>query len=199
MTMKTQFEPLSRSPKYPENAYMTFLFSHGEAEELTVYPISTIYTNLNEVSAFAREFQENLEKGEEQQKSIFESAAIIPIHFVTLFELKPEYWQNPSVHFDASDRAKQFIHVLSHPTFFTLLVTPSRKNEKDEEFIATIPYPITATDRDIERFMTLTDFPVDQSAKYAAIYAFGSPMQYNWETGVMSMPQEKFSPIVQSN
>lgn len=114
--------------------------------------------------------------------NIVDTSVIVPITLQRLYPLKREFWENPSVHYDAFDRLKGFWNAVERPNFYQLLVTPLWVN-KELFFHAAIPFYVSSTDRDIESFMLTSDYPVDERAKFAALYTLGIPLRFNWKTG----------------
>ncbi|MDX1372887.1 MAG: hypothetical protein R3321_10475, partial [Nitrososphaeraceae archaeon] len=153
-----------------------------------IYPIGPIYISLNnaikDVITFHKSFKHN------KLVRINKDLLIFPITLNKTYPLKKEYWSNPSIRYSQFDRLKQFSKILSNYNFYNLIVTPLNYQNLTL-LISAIPFPITATDRDIGNFMMKSDFPVDETAKDAANYSIEEPISYNYNTGKLSSSKSK--------
>lgn len=172
--------PLSRTPVYPPSAFVGFIMLTTKNGATTAYPLNRMYTANADFFADAGEHQETIAT---PGVTISDVGIILPLEFSRIWELKPEYWNDPSVHFGHMDRSKLFSASLSAPAFYDVLVTPSGMKEGTELFSAAMPIPAGNTDRVIEQFMRTSDYPVDEEAKYAAVYTPGMPFGINIRTG----------------
>ena len=168
--------------RYPKDAYIAGAFLIDEKGEVTtVYPFDSVYNSLGEVSEQCRssfEFNKTINEG----WNIHEITIVLPIVFEKHFPLKPEYVVTPPATIKDHHRVALFNEAFTALPLFKLLVTPLfNPYKKAWHFNAAIPFKITASaDREIESFMLNSDYPVDERAKYAAIYIFGKPIRYNW-------------------
>lgn len=105
---------------------------------------------------------------------------IMPVLFHSYVPLKRIYWNDPWITFDPEMRADEFARILDYSDFYRILVTPSLTEKKEEVFAAATPFYKTAKDKDIENFMLTTDFPVDETAKFAALYEPQKPFELEW-------------------
>ncbi len=112
---------------------------------------------------------------------------LLPVVFYSLYPLKRKYWCKSSLS-RKIDRSRWFWLVADNPKPYMLLATPAFFDKKsgEWEFSAALPLPLTASDGDIEKLIMGFDYPVDEKAKYAALYIFGKPLKFNWRTGEMS-------------
>ena len=167
---------------YPKEAFVAGAFILDEKRKVrTIYPFDLTYDSLEAVSSQfrnAHEFNKSLNQG----WSIHEISIVVPITFQKLIPLKPEYWQSPIAAYDDYHRTALFNQALTALPLFKLLVTPIfNVHEKLWHFNAAAPFKMTAKNSEIESFMLNSDYPVDERAEYAAIYAFGNPIRYNWK------------------
>lgn len=169
----------TRIPVYPNRAFMVY-FTLSDSDMKFHYPASQIFTTLAEVSNEAKLLMEIISM--RNNLELNSVASILPITLDKLFPLKEQYWHNPNLHYDYFQRMDLFLRMLDMHEFYKLLVTPLHDKNK-EIFVSAAPFYITATEADIEKFMLLSDFPVDETAKFAAIYKIGAVQQLNWQTG----------------
>jgi len=180
MNKKTSTDFCSQEPNFPEHGFMTFLFIMHQENTLGVYPLITLFTSMSEVGPTIEEI---LDKANPEDGAVIsESAIVVPVTFLSRYPLRREFWTNPSHHFDDDNRIKEFMPILTKYQFYQLLVTPASYKKEAWIFHATIPFLISMPGSFVENFMLLSDWPVDQSAKSAGIYAFGQPQRYNWKT-----------------
>ncbi len=181
----------SLTPDYPKIAYMIFLNPIKGARLLDPYPMAFIYRTLEEVTEVATEATKEIQ--ESAQFTIRQHVLLLPIHFSSLFTLRREFWQDPTHHYDSLDRMKTFQKVANAPQFYKLLVTPTYLDENGKWHLnATLPLYQNADKKIIERFMFHSDQSVDERAKFAAVYTFGTPTRFNWETRQISAIKKRF-------
>lgn len=178
----------SRTPQFPLRAYIVYFFMSEENKMSMVYPLESIYKTVSEIQSAAQNYAAALE--EKDTMDIVHTAVIIPINFDRLYNLKQEFWDNPILHYDEIDRMRAFLHVAEKPQLYKLVVTPMWY-EEELHLSAAIPFYISSADSEIDKFMFTSDYPVDERAKYAAIYTLGTPLRLNWKTGEISELTEK--------
>lgn len=167
-------------PRYPLKAYIVYYHLKDGFLPKLYYPIGPIYTDISTIIREAQLFEQNISR--QTNFVVDEKAVVAPLKLERLYELKRTFWENPQLHYDQFHRIDLFTQVLRNFAFYKLVVTPLTYQGKTY-FISSIPFPVTSTDEDIEKFMLFSDFPVDQQAKYAAIYSFDKPLRFNWRTG----------------
>lgn len=168
---------------FPENALLLFLLIHDHKKLKILYPIGPIYNSIHDILADSRYFG-NLTSGEDGL-SLSEEALILPIKMEKLYPLEKRFWLTPQVNYSHLDRLELFSRVVSNHSFFKLIVTPLTYGKKTL-FMSAFPYYSTADDKIVETFMLTSNFPVDQKAKFAAIYNFETGVHLNWRTGIIS-------------
>jgi hypothetical protein len=183
--------PCSRVPVYPTTAFAGLITLTPTGGRAAVYPLSRLYTAQSDFIGDALNHQETIATPD---VAIGDVGFIIPLTFDRLWELKEEYWTDPTVHFGHMDRAHLFTAAILTPDFFSMLVTPNGYTKGKDILSAAMPVPASRTDSVVEQFMRSSDFPVDEEAKYAAVYTIGSPVGINIKTGELVHPL----PLVQT-
>ncbi len=170
----------SVTPQFPKEAFMAFMHLTYEQHTVAFVPLHFIFTSLAQVQESAGQLEEQTTT----TRVIVENHAIfLPLIFEELFPLKRAYWENPLVTYSNDSRLTLFTNALTHFPLYKVLVTPWKLTKKREEFASAIPFYRSATDSDIQKFMLTSDFPVDEKAKYSALYTLGEPFAADWETG----------------
>lgn len=178
------------TPDFPPEAYMVFLNPIKGARILQPYPMAFIYKSLDEVNEVITQAVQEIQTSNEF--NVKQHSLLLPIHFHTLYPMRREFWQSPSHHYDSLDRMRTFQQVATTPELFKLLVTPTYLDENGKWHLnATLPFFQTSDEKLIEQFMFHSDQSVDKRAKFAALYTFGKPTQYNWETQEISVIKTK--------
>lgn len=172
----------SRAAKFPQKAYMHYVFYSTKEEIIMIYPFESIYKDMDELRHDMIDYIDMWMEEKANGIEIVDSSLIVPITFDKLYPLQKNFWDDPTLHYDAFARLKSFWNAAEKPSLYQLVVTPSWSGKK-LVFHAAIPFFVSATDADIGRFMLTSDYPVDERAKYAAIYQFGTPLRFNWKTG----------------
>lgn len=176
---------------FPENALLLFLLIHDHKKLTILYPIGPIYNSIQDILSDSRYFG-NITSGEDGL-SLSEEALILPIKLEKLYPLEKRFWLTPQINYSHLDRLELFSRVASNHSFFKLIVTPLTYGKKTL-FMSAFPYYTTANDKIVETFMLTSNFPVDQKAKFAAIYNFEKGVHLNWHTGIIS--ELRYSQIV---
>jgi hypothetical protein len=172
----------TKSYPYPLKALITYFYMLEDRVNL-FYPTTKIYTSITEINEEARFIHEMLP--EDDSITLMETAIVIPLNLERLYPLRETFWQKPTIHYDHGHRLRLFMQALDNLSFYKLVVTPITSNNKTI-FVGAIPIFAHAPDRAIETFMLNSDFPVDESSKFAAIYEFGEPLNLNLKTGTAS-------------
>jgi|SRR3990167_9364055 len=192
--MAEEIEYCTLTPDYPNTAYMIFLNPIKGARVFDPYPMTFIYRSLDEVSQVVQEAVKEIQNLGEL--SVLQHVMLLPLRFVSHYPLRREFWQNPSHHYDSLDRLRTFQPLAKTPQFYKLLVTPTFLDDYGKWHLnATLPLYLSMNESVIEQFMYHSDQSVDERAKCAAIYTFGKPMQYNWETQKVADIRDKRSPF----
>ncbi|MBI4097072.1 MAG: hypothetical protein HY428_01520 [Candidatus Levybacteria bacterium] len=190
--MAEKIEYCTLTPDYPDTAYMIFLHPIKGARVLDPYPMTFLYRSLDEVSQVVQEAVREIQGTGELD--VLQHVMLLPLCFASLYPLRPEFWQNPSQHYDSMDRLRTFQPLVKTPLFYKLLVTPTFLDENGKWHLnATLPLYLSMNESIIEQFMSHSDQSVDERAKCAAIYTFGDPMRYNWETQKVAAIKSKRS------
>jgi hypothetical protein len=169
----------SKSFAYPLKAYTAYFYILEENISL-YYPTTKIYTSITEIINEAKLIEQILPS--DQDLVIKESAIIVPLNLQRLYPLKEIFWQKPTIHYDHGHRLRLFMKALDYLSFYNLVVTPITSNS-NTFFVGALPILTHAPDKTIENFMLYSDFPVDETSKFAAIYEFGKPLTLNLDTG----------------
>jgi hypothetical protein len=185
----------TRIPNYPQKAFIAFSLILNEDKPFMFYAYEPIYTTLTQFQADSQNLRKDINLN---KLKLSDHAIFIPINFKELFELKPTYWDNPTNHYDISERFPLMFSLLKNSLLYQILVTPSGIHQETEFFKAAIPLFVNAKPNDIEKFMFLSDYPVEVTAKYAALYTSNSPIGINWITGTI-LPPEAIIQIPNSN
>jgi hypothetical protein len=162
---------------FPERAYIEYLKGRDARGGEYMFPMFFVLTEIQDVRTDAE-----LIMSQDSEVEIDETAILLPVHFVRFFPLEKRFWSKPTVHYDTSIRVSLFSHLLKRSTLYSLLVTPTSEKGK-EKFAAAVPFYGNGDDRSLERFMALSDFPVDTAARNAAVYSVSEPITVNWKTG----------------
>lgn len=168
-----------RDLDFPKDAFMVFMTCGKGGSVEYIYPMRCIYSDVTEFQQDAEAVVESFEFGD----SVLQYSILVPITLSCNFQLKRAYWKHPAVHYADIERIKLLVSAVNLYPLHKLLVTPYLHNRKNQLFAAAIPFRKTASLRDVEQFMYLSDFPVDPSSKRAAIYELERPIGFNWQTG----------------
>jgi len=180
----TSNDSCSITPDFPRSGYLLllFIFDSEENEILGLYPLESIFTDLDEGARAAQEIRKLEEEVEHIQ--IPDECLLIPIKYKSKYPMRKEHWEKPSVTYDAFDRMKLFLTAARQPSLYSLLVTPGSYINEKWLFHASLPF--TGKREVVENFMYMSDLPVDERAKYSAIYSMGEKMRFNFETREIS-------------
>lgn len=168
----------SRIPLYPKSAFMVYFRLSDDTSKFH-YPVTQLFTSLTQMRDEAKVLSEII-----TQRNTLEvdpTAVILPVVLDELFPLKEEYWKSPHVHYDYYQRMDLFLRVLNLPSFFRILVTPIHEKNR-EIFVSACPFYAHTGNKLVEKFMLYSDFPVDETAKFAALYRTMKPKEIDWQT-----------------
>jgi hypothetical protein len=168
----------SVDPKYPISGYVVMLMVTTSQNNTVMYPLYQIYTSLDEVVVDIEEYKKILTEGESVSQ-VSDICFLFPLTFDRRYSLTREFWMNPDIAYTPSHRISAFMQVISKPELFSLLVTPSKQNRR-WRFMAALPLFTNQDDASVRQFMLHSDWPVDESAKYAAVYRIEKMQVYNW-------------------
>ena len=174
----------SVTPVFPKEAYLTIvMFADRNTLKLTaIYPLETIDEQLESVCAYARDVVPKLEEGNPDYVAM-RTITVFPLVFDRNYPLRREFWESPDVDFSPSSRVNQFAKISKLPEAYDVLVTPSGKTKRVWILRAATAFLKNTSDAAIEQFMLHSNWPVMQTAKYAAIYHLQKPIFLDWETG----------------
>ncbi len=168
-----------RDVTFPTEAYMGYVTILKGEEILLFYPLDSIFTSFEEYQVSVKQFAQQFSV---DGLAVSDTGLLAPITFQKRFPLKEEYWQKPTTEYTTEQRVRLFGSAANLHQMYKVLITPSITAKK-ARLHAAIPFFISATDTDVAQFMYTADFPVDESAKDAAIYMLDKPVPLNWVTG----------------
>lgn len=171
-----------REPIFPVTAFMAFMTVTTEPELSSLYPFEYLYTDL---AAFEKEAESFTDHFAAENLNVSEEALLVPLTFLKNVPLKPKYWKKSknNRYYHTNQRMQLFNSMLKAPLLYSVLVTPSGFVEKKTEFFSVaIPIPQHSITPAVEQFMMQSDYPVESSAKSAALYSPGKPFGINWRS-----------------
>ncbi len=170
-----------REPKFPVHGFMGMIPILDDDKELfTIFPTSLIYKEMNQ---FLNQINQTMLALQKRNITIAQICPLVSLTLMKTVPLKREYWQKPQIHLSETERCGLFHRVLLFPQLHTILATPGGQEKQCDLIQATIPLTKPTADSIIEQFMRLTDFPVDQTAKLAAVYNIENIMAINITNG----------------
>lgn len=188
MKERKNIQYCSKNYPYPVKAFTTFFYVLNDSSML-YYPTTRIYTSINDIAGEG-DFVENTFPDRENM-ALSDTAIALPLDLERLYPLKKDFWAKPTLHYDHLHRLKLFMKMLEQSDFYRLVVTPI-KNSGEISYVGALPIMSNTPDSVIEQFMMTSDFPVEETAKFAAIYKVGKPMTINWRTNeAISLYKEK--------
>lgn len=203
-------------PDFPDKAFMVLLFleDYLTKEAKMLFPLDSLYQSLAEASESIANLADDFKPGKDKKGNdliVGSTALVLPISFSSFFPLKKKYWRdlgaskNTKVlsrsRTEIDDRFHAFIKATENPRLYILLVTPAYFEDEENKwyFSSSYPFNISVSDQEIEKFMCLSSQSVDERAKNAAIYSFGSLMKFDWISGEVSeIPHSKQPSIILS-
>lgn len=168
-----------RDVSFPEEAFVGFVTIIKGEDILMFYPLDAIFANFEEYKKAAQQFTKQFSIPD---LAVSDTGLLMPIVFTEKFPLKRDYWQEPTIEYTTQQRVKLFAGAANVHTLYKLLVTPSSTGKR-HALNAAAPFFTSATPAHIETFMYTSDFPVDETAKDAAIYTMDRPFGINWIAG----------------
>lgn len=176
----------SLEPEFPAKAYLLYFFILHQDQLMGMVPLEPIFT----LPAGASEAVQNMLNQFDTMKEVVtipHECLLIPLTRHGLFPLRKEFWKKPALTYDYHARVKTFSGVSDHPSFYSLLVTPSVFDDMTKEWHlnAAIPLDTPEDTKTIEQFMFNSDYVVEPRAKHAGIYTMGEKIRFNWETQEM--------------
>lgn len=168
-----------RSVSFPEEAYVGYVTILKNEQILMFYPLDQIFASFDEYQKAAKKFTKEFSI---QDLAVSDTGLLMPIVFTEKFPLKREYWQEPTISYTTQQRVKLFAGAANVHMLYKLLVTPSSL-VKRPALNAAATFYTSATPAHIETFMYTSDFPVDETAKHAALYTMDRPFGINWIAG----------------
>lgn len=174
-------------PIFPKEGFVVLVFIFKDDTIIGLEALSKLFLSPYEASEqIKKEIIQMVDSKEEITATIAPDGVIIPVHFLSLYPLRREYWENPVVHYDIVDRTRLFNEVMKATTEYQLLVTPQYVDEEGIQFLdVAFPFDDIETMKSVEMFMRTSDQVVDQRAKSAAIYTFGKKQKFNWMSGIV--------------
>lgn len=170
-----------RSPSFPSQGLVGIIPIVDDQDNIyAAYTASELYENTEE---FLKQTYETGQALQKKKIQIADICVIMNISFAKLVQLKPEYWQNPSINYRDVDRAMIFAESIRYPGLYSVLVTPAGRKKRHDILHATIPLLRSNETEQLDKFMKLSDYPVDQTAKSAAIYNIDMIMGISLKNG----------------
>lgn len=175
---KTPAKYCYRKPKFPANGFVEVLWVLKGSHRL-IYPLPQLFTNFSQMRDITAKL---VSASDPDEMFVEDQVLIVPLKFERFFPLKAEYWGKSVVKYDWLERSKQFAKMIRESGAFNLLVTPAGRIGQTDVFATPLPFLATTSDSDLDVFMKLSDYPVDTSAKYCAIYSVGEHFGFNLKT-----------------
>ncbi len=174
----------SKTPVFPKEAYVTVvLFADRKSQELTaIYPLESIDETLESACSYAQDVIPKLEAGNPEYAAM-RTMSVFPLVFDRTYPLRREFWESPDVEYSPASRVSQFAKISKFPEAYDVLVTPSGILKRKWILRAATALLRQTPDAVIEQFMLHTNWPVLQTAKYAALYHVHKPIFLDWQTG----------------
>lgn len=192
MVKKKDIQYCTEDVPYPLKAYVVALFCTSESELKIIWPLTTLQSDYKDIVKSVRTFQKQV-TGKKNGIILPDICFVMPVLFTRKYPLRKEFWQKPSNPYETSQRLSSFVHAIDKPLLYSLLVTPM-KYRNSWRYAAALPIPNSTSDSVIEQFMKTSDWPVEESAKDAAIYSFSTVIIYNWveerEENIVKVQQE---------
>lgn len=167
-----------RTPKFPKASYLVFVLIKVGEEVVHLHPFYLLEKSLSEIAMDVRLIRDEYES---EDFLIDDVVIVIPLTFHSFFPLKRSFWKRPSLPYTPDMRANEFAKILEYEDLFRILITPSLTEVNEEVFAAAMPFYKNTSEKDIERFMYMSDFPVDETAKFAALYEPQKPFDFKWK------------------
>lgn len=164
------------APPYPLHGYIAFAWIKN-SDYQACYPLDLIHATLPDVYLQVEEFEKEISGDVVMDDSI----VIMPISLRSLFPLEARFWQKPKIHYDSTDRVKLLLISLEYYRWHQVVVIP-KIYQDTAYFSAVVATPISGDAKNIESFMLLSDYPVDEQLSCAGIYALKKPFAVNWKT-----------------
>ncbi|MDO8658290.1 MAG: hypothetical protein Q7K55_06105 [Candidatus Levybacteria bacterium] len=171
---------LTLDPSYPSAAFVCFFIIRNNSGEKCPIPMERIYTSIDLIM---HELKRCIKEYAKMNYNILERMLLMPIALSKRIPLKREYWQKPTEHYDFLNKFLAFIKIFNEKVIDKkLLVTPCFHNVKKDSWIFNATLPFLENEEDIiEKVMLTSDIPVDESAKYTAVYNIGNFIIYDWK------------------
>jgi hypothetical protein len=173
---KKSIKHLSREFDFPKNAYVCFLWILTRDRVKIPIPYQYIFTDVEKFREIALNLSAELSQA---SVVILDQSVIVPLKLEELYPLKRKYWKRPTVEYGQWEQMQTFLKALRYWDAYKLVVTPIGVIDNTEYFSPAIPLLVSNIENDIEYFMQNSKHPVDETAKYAAIYSMGKPIGYD--------------------
>src|SRR5258708_24730045 len=108
-------------PAFPAKAFIVILFLLDGDELVNIFPTYEMFTTLEQASTCVTDLVAVL-KEEVPGIEIADVCSLLPMKFSSTYQLKPEYWHNPSIPFTSTERAKLFLPLVTNYDFYQLLI-----------------------------------------------------------------------------
>lgn len=172
----------SLTPQYPDSAFILFLFVLHQDDVVGIVPLDAIYETTDQAAEAAKQVFGQLHGTD--QIIIPEECLIVPISRQSLYALREDFWQKPTISYTQEMRVHAFEPVAALPEMYALLVTPYTYDDAQKTWYlnAALPFLPTHEKQTIETFMNTSDQVVEPRATHAAIYTIEKKMRFNWKT-----------------
>ncbi len=166
---------------YPKQAYITYLLIMRQDKKNFFLPLYDLYADFEPIEQYVRNFIAEM-KIKKPEIFIPPMPIVFPLSFSSNVRLKKEYWDKPTLEYTWADRINSFHKVLENYQFYQLLVTPVAAG-KSISLQVSHCFQITAQEPEISLFLSMTFMSMDMRAKNAALYRFGNPVRFEYESG----------------
>lgn len=182
-------EYCSKKPKFPNTAYISFIF-YGKPGKILMFPMYQIYEDIDSVDKSINELIDDL-KHRESTIKIPEETIVLPISLDKEIPLERKYWEGEHQNYSFDERTHLFLQLLDKPDFYQLFVLPTTYFKDTDLFklVGVLPIKkVSNADDEAIKFLQNSDYEVDERASASAIYSIGKPMRYNWATKITDYP-----------
>lgn len=175
----------TKQVEYPKEGYAVILYLINSEKQNIVYPHSQVFPTKEHIKTELLAFRKDMQ--DSHGVTLFETCLLMPVFFEADFPLRPEFWEHPDTDYTHNDRRSTFLAASVNAGLHKLLVTPSKTKKEGWQHLAALAFPVSTPMQTLEQFMMTSNWPVEETAKNAAIYTFGEPRMYDWllkqETG----------------
>lgn len=169
--------------RFPLRGFVAVVWICGENDKKIVYPLPTLYVREDELIGDLDYLTRELRRGGTE---MVDRVVILPVKLRDVHDMPQGKIRRRTVSFSAWDRFCEFFKLLECPDFYDLLVIPRRPSSGGEEFLVPIPFLSSSQRILAEKFVSLSDFPVDFRYKGYAVYQPGEMFVYDYKSHTIS-------------